>query len=51
MFDIDSAPAIIRVICSAYLLSTCLLLSFTTCGWWIVDHLEHQDNHLPKRFT
>jgi hypothetical protein len=51
MFDPISAPAIVRVISSAYLLSTCLLLSFTTCGWWIIAYLEHQDNHFPKWFS
>ncbi|WP_181244071.1 hypothetical protein [Chamaesiphon polymorphus] len=51
MFDIISAPAIVRTISSAYLLSTCLLLSFTTFGWWIVTHLEQQDNQLPKWFS
>ncbi len=50
MFDSVSAPAIVRVICSAYLLSTCFLLSFTTFGWWIVSQIEHQDNHLTKWF-
>lgn len=51
MLDIVSAPSIVRVICSAYLLSTCLLLSLTTVGWWIVLRLEHQDTHLPHWFS
>jgi hypothetical protein len=51
MFDLVSAPAIVRVICSAYLLSTCFLLSFTTFGWWAIAHLEQQDHHLPKWFS
>ncbi len=51
MFDIVSATTVVRAICSAYLLSTCLLLSFTTFGWWVVAQLEHQDSHLPKWFS
>jgi hypothetical protein len=51
MLDIVSAPSIVRVICSAYLLSSCLLLTFTTCGWWAVSHLEHQDTRLPHWFS
>jgi hypothetical protein len=51
MFDPISATDIIRVICSAYLLSTCILLSGTTCAWWIVEYIEHQDNQLPKWFS
>ena len=51
MFDPVSAPELVRVISSAYLLSSCFLLSFTTFGWWIVAHLEHQDMHLPKWFS
>ncbi|WP_310488404.1 hypothetical protein [Chamaesiphon sp. VAR_69_metabat_338] len=50
MFDPISAPVIVRVISSAYLLSTCLLLSFTTCAWWTLSHLEHQDDRFSNWF-
>ncbi len=51
MFDSIPAADIVRAICSAYLLSTCLLLSFTTGSWWVISYLEQQDNHHPNWFS
>jgi hypothetical protein len=48
MFDPVSAAEIVRVISSAYLLSGCFLLSFASCGWWLLSYLEQQDSHLSK---
>jgi hypothetical protein len=49
MLDIVSAPSIVRVVCSAYLLSICLLLSLSSCGWWVISYLERLDTHrLPN---
>ncbi|WP_310412720.1 hypothetical protein [Chamaesiphon sp. OTE_8_metabat_110] len=51
MFDPVSTSEVVRVISSAYLLSSCFLLSFTTFGWWTISHLERQDLHLPRWFS
>jgi hypothetical protein len=51
MLDIVSAPSVVRVICSAYLFSTCILLSLTTFGWWVVLRIEDRDLHLPHWFS
>jgi hypothetical protein len=50
MFDPVSAVEIVRVISSAYLLSACFLLSFTSGTWWLLSFLEHPDTNLSKWF-
>jgi hypothetical protein len=49
MIEPLSAALIVRTLCSAYLLSTVILLSAVCIGWWIIEKIE-QPAHSSNRF-